>query len=297
MDRILSPGDREAFDAYAGRPRVRCTGGVRYFNLMPHGGIDRCAELRSAARLGNIMDPAVREQIAAHCCSPTPGYPCEKPVCTWQCSGCYVEQQMEDGALYTGPYLKSYVGFNYCMLGWELEERCTGSCVYCCSRIWMQSHAAARDGRLSASEAQDVCEWFCRQFDGGYCMLLGGEPTLHPALSICASTFCACGWRVDIATNMDRPVVTAGVAQSVDPASRHRLGFVISAHVHRPDFDIRRFLMGIELLRASMGAQGWLYVVYVDHPANHERLPFDNLRKRALAAGASKVELVRDYGV
>lgn len=285
----MDPHDQQAFDAYAGRRRADCSGGRRQFNLMPDGQLSRCAELRD--NIGNILHHATR------CRLQRPQWPCERPVCNWQCRGGLTEQTMDDGDFSMGRELirRELAGRNYCTLAWEMTARCTARCAYCCGRWWMDHALESGRYEMSVDEALDVANWFCGEYETGYCMLLGGEPALHPALGSCVRRFCAGGWQVEIGTNFDLPAVILDVVSSVPVMDRRTLAVVASAHVHRPGFSLETFVDGIRRLRSAMWLQNLIHVLYIDHPLNHQHLPFATLEERSMQAGASRVTLVHDF--
>jgi MoaA/NifB/PqqE/SkfB family radical SAM enzyme len=82
-------------------------------------------------------------------------------------------------------------------LYWDIIDRCNGRCAYCAVAASMKGPSRPP---LPAERLCAAVERFAAEGVSGL-VLLGGEPTLHPALPELVDHACGCGLRVGIATN------------------------------------------------------------------------------------------------
>ena len=179
--------------------------------------------------MGNIMDPSLRQSITN---GKNTFLPCSKGSCFEQCDGYKTVQDIPttSGTVHhEGNDIASrqMQDKDFCILQIHLTAKCNWKCPYCCADGWMDKHA---DWNMSESAWENTTIFFTGLYETGFVLLLGGEPTVHPAWSAMTQTFLSAGWQVSLITNFSLTDRIFDMASRLTDAEKSKMLINVSLH-------------------------------------------------------------------
>lgn len=283
----------ENYNDFSTTPRSWCTAGSRHFYISSRGDLSRCAGFWYGHKdiLGSVKDQELRRSIFFN---KNEYKRCQAPMCTMECDGYSVEQQIEakTPTLHRGGKLTDYrlAGKDFCTLMIHLTAFCNMKCAYCCAQGWMEAH---KGQDMTPEEWKDTATFFTESFDTGMVQVMGGEPTIKKGWQDIVRIFIDAGWRVEILTNMVKDKEIVDFVKSLPPERRYLCFIYVSLHPTQKAFDLKKIMDSFNEMR-TLGCSYACSLVLT--PENIRITQEMQIREKMESIGVTWFGTVPDYG-
>jgi sulfatase maturation enzyme AslB (radical SAM superfamily) len=216
-----------SIDELNGFARKSCTSGHRHFNVMPNGDMYRCVALYYAGKTGVIANITDHDSMQRIFSNKMPS-PCSHGICALQCDGHKTEQVVDGMIDHCGSDVEGagFVGRDYCILQVHMLSACNWSCEYCCASSWMR----LRTQSVSTDHWRRFASILVDSYGTGMVLMMGGEPTIHPAWEEFAGRLLHASWHVRLVTNFSLHRKIERFARSLTESARKHFMVNVSLH-------------------------------------------------------------------